>query len=116
MTLKEGFRRLACTALILGVAAQTFGQSAPVVTTQPTNQTVLAGAAATFNVAVSGPGPFTYHWRLNGTNIPNLITTIAGTGVDGYFGDGGFATNAGLYQPAGLAVDLAGNVFIADES
>ena len=43
------------------------------------------------------------------------ITTIAGIGgVLGYSGDGGPATNALLYQPQALAVDPAGNVFIAD--
>lgn len=43
------------------------------------------------------------------------ITTIAGIGgIAGYSGDGGPATNALLYQPQALAVDPAGNVFIAD--
>ena len=43
------------------------------------------------------------------------ITTIAGIGgVAGYSGDGGPATNALLYQPQALAIDPAGNVFIAD--
>jgi hypothetical protein len=43
------------------------------------------------------------------------ITTIAGIGgIAGYFGDGGPATNALLYGPTAVAVDPAGNVFIAD--
>lgn len=43
------------------------------------------------------------------------ITTIAGIGgIAGYSGDGGLATNALLYQPVAVAVDPAGNVFIAD--
>jgi hypothetical protein len=43
------------------------------------------------------------------------ITTIAGIGgIGGYSGDGGLATNALLYQPVAVAVDPAGNVFIAD--
>jgi uncharacterized protein (TIGR03437 family) len=43
-----------------------------------------------------------------------VITTFAGTGTPGYAGDGGLAVNAELYSPAGLAVDSAGNLYIAD--
>src|SRR5579872_7276239 len=42
------------------------------------------------------------------------INTIAGNGVQGFAGDGGPAVNAELFAFAGLAVDSAGNVFIAD--
>ncbi len=43
-----------------------------------------------------------------------LIISIAGTGVRGYSGDGGPATLAQLYNPQGVAVDSAGNIFISD--
>jgi hypothetical protein len=42
------------------------------------------------------------------------ITTIAGDGTSGYSGDGGPATSAQLYDPYGIFVDGAGNIFIAD--
>jgi sugar lactone lactonase YvrE len=42
------------------------------------------------------------------------INTIAGIGTAGYSGDGGLAVDAELYYPSGVAVDPAGNVFIAD--
>ena len=44
-----------------------------------------------------------------------IITRFAGTGVYGYSGDNGLAVNAQLASPYGLAVDLAGNIYIADE-
>ncbi|MCS7158543.1 MAG: hypothetical protein N0A16_12560 [Blastocatellia bacterium] len=43
-----------------------------------------------------------------------IITTIAGTGSSGFGGDGGSAKNAQLSNPRGVAVDAAGNIYIAD--
>ena len=43
-----------------------------------------------------------------------VITVIAGTGIEGYGGDGGPATLANLDTPTGVAVDSQGNVYIAD--
>ena len=48
------------------------------------------------------------------TNQPAVITTYAGNGVKGFSGDGGAASSAQLYYPCGVAVDVSGNVFIAD--
>ena len=43
-----------------------------------------------------------------------IITTLAGTGTAGFYGDGGLAANAQLNSPRGVAVDDDGNVYIAD--
>jgi streptogramin lyase len=43
-----------------------------------------------------------------------VITTIAGNGTAGYTGDGKAATAATLNGTLGLAVDSAGNVYVAD--
>ena len=43
-----------------------------------------------------------------------IITTIAGSGVAGYGGDGGQATAAQFNHPTGLAIDDSGNLFISD--
>jgi hypothetical protein len=47
---------------------------------------------------------------------PGIITTVAGNGTFGYVAaqDGGAATSAELYYPQGIAVDGAGNLYIAD--
>ena len=44
-----------------------------------------------------------------------IITTIAGTGVFGFSGDGGPAVEAQLDNPRGVAVDAAGNLYISDK-
>ena len=90
----------------------------PSVTIQPTNNsvTVIVGTNVTFSVSVTGTGPLSYQWQLNGTNLPNgIITTVAGNGTNGYSGDGGVATNAELNYPFGVAMDTTGNLFIADD-
>jgi sugar lactone lactonase YvrE len=45
---------------------------------------------------------------------PGIISTVAGNGTAGYNNDGIAATNAELNVPGGIAVDSAGNIFIAD--
>jgi sugar lactone lactonase YvrE len=46
--------------------------------------------------------------------VTGLISTVAGTGAPGYNGDGGPATQAMVSTPAGLLLDGAGNLYIAD--
>ena len=41
-------------------------------------------------------------------------TTVPGNGIGGFSGDGGVATKATLNSPGGVAVDAAGNLYIAD--
>ncbi len=46
--------------------------------------------------------------------VTGIITTVAGSFEDDYSGDGGPATEARFSSPNDLAVDNAGNIFIAD--
>ncbi|MBS1857304.1 MAG: hypothetical protein JST11_18195 [Acidobacteria bacterium] len=52
--------------------------------------------------------------RVREVAVSGTITTVAGNGVAGYSGDGGTATQATLSGPTGVAVDPAGNLYIAD--
>ncbi|MBN1900851.1 hypothetical protein JW926_05935 [Candidatus Sumerlaeota bacterium] len=46
--------------------------------------------------------------------ITGVISTVAGNGTEGYTGDGGLATDAQLYRPRSVFVDVAGNIYIGD--
>jgi len=57
-----------------------------------------------------------YNSRIRKVSTSGTITTVAGNGTAGYSGDGGPATSAMLYNPQGIAVDAAGNLYICDVS
>lgn len=48
------------------------------------------------------------------TTATGIITTVVGTGVQGYFGDGGLATAARLNRPVGITFSSAGDMYICD--
>jgi sugar lactone lactonase YvrE len=56
----------------------------------------------------------TYNHRIRKFTVGGAIITIAGTAVQGYSGDNGAATAAMLARPTGVALDGAGNLYIAD--
>ena len=56
------------------------------------------------------------HDAIRKVDTNGIITTVAGSGVRGYSGDGGPATKAKLNQPLGVVFDAAGNMYIADEN
>ena len=78
--------------------------------------------AATLNnpwaVAVSTTGGFYIADQKNHSirkvDATGIITTIAGNGNAGNSGDGGPASASRLTLPAGVAIDVAGNIYISD--
>lgn len=71
------------------------------------------------NVAFGPDGSFyiadNTNYAVRRVNPAGVITTVAGTGVAGYSGDGGPATAARLREVRDVAVDGGGNLYIADE-
>ena len=79
----------------------------------------LARLAEPYGVAIDSAGNIyvadTRNSRIRKVSAATgLISTYAGAGVAGFSGDGGPATAAMLNEPAGVTVDAAGNLFIAD--
>ena len=72
-----------------------------------------------YGVAVDGAGNLyiadRYNNRIRRVDSTGTITTIAGTEKRGFSGDGGPAIQAPLFLPTGVAVDGAGNLYIADQ-
>jgi len=48
--------------------------------------------------------------------VTGIITTVAGTGLAGYTGDGGPATAAEIYFPGSVVLDNAGNFYFGDDN
>jgi sugar lactone lactonase YvrE len=79
-------------------------------------------AAARLNhprgMALDGPGNLYFcdgdNHRVRRVSTGGMISTVAGTGIAGYSGDGGAATQATLTQPWGLASDPGGSLFVSE--
>jgi uncharacterized protein (TIGR03437 family) len=69
---------------------------------------VAAEAGGNFYIAETGAN------RVRKVDRSGAITTLAGTGIAGFSGDGGPAAQAQLASPYGVAADILGNIYIAD--
>jgi sugar lactone lactonase YvrE len=56
----------------------------------------------------------TYNHRIRMIDADGIVTTIAGTGTQGFSGDGGSALQARLSEPSSVAVGPDGAIYIAD--
>jgi hypothetical protein len=67
----SGLSPVAIAEAVLEVVA-----APPLITLQPSNQTVLAGTTVQFNVDVVGSEQFKFHWRFNGAALPGATNSL----------------------------------------
>jgi sugar lactone lactonase YvrE len=104
--------------------AKTIAGGGPLVTSPPPDYLIGDGAPAT--TAVLNPGGIALdpdgnlfvadplNYRVRKVGLDGVMTTVAGNGMHQYCGDGGPAAAACLFNPLDVAVDAAGNLYIAD--
>lgn len=75
-----------------------------------------AGISTGWGLTIDGAGNLYIAsvYKIRKVDVSGIITTIAGTGVTGYSGDGGPATAAQFGTPTDIAFDNAGNMYISD--
>ena len=99
---------MACVAVGTGAAQQTTAGVEATTVEAATPEAVAYDAAGNLYIALRNAhvvrkiDPF------------GLITTVAGSGQQGFGGDGGAATSALLDSPGGIAVDASGTLYISD--
>jgi uncharacterized protein (TIGR03437 family) len=93
-----------------GIAAYA-GDGGPAVNASLNNPKEIAIDGAG-NVYIADPG----NARVRKVTTTGIISTYAGNGVSGYAGDGGQAVNASISDAMAVALDAAGDLYIADSS
>ena len=114
---EEGANRIRAVSRQSGIL-RTIAGGGPLGDGAPATSAALAGPhsvvfLATGDMLIAD----TYHHKVRRVDaVTGIITSIAGTGMDGWVGDGGPASAAALHLPFDLACDASGNVYIAETS
>ncbi len=87
---KRAWVGVALLTLVAAGCKNNSASSIPVITTQPTNQTVTVPAAATFSVVASGPGTLMYQWYVNGVAIVGATSATYTTPLTSITNNGEF--------------------------
>jgi trimeric autotransporter adhesin len=123
MTMPTDLRLYRAVLLALFLSWSAFGQTYTVSTVagngdsgaSPDNVTAISAAMNPGCIAVDAAGNLYIADDNRVREVSGgIMTTVAGNGSYGFSGDGGPATEAQLLNPHGLAVDAAGNLYIAD--
>lgn len=106
------------TGIVTTVAGTGTSCTSPVPGCGDGGQAINATLNSPVGVAVDAAGNLyiagEQEYRIRMVNTSGIITTVAGTGVSGFFGDGGPATSAKMGTLCGVSLDSAGNIYIAD--
>jgi uncharacterized protein (TIGR03437 family) len=97
---------------VAGTGAAGFGGDGGPATAAQLRSPVGIALDASGNLYIADTG----NHRVRRVASDGTITTIAGTGMPGYSGDGGPALSAELNEPAGIVVDAAGGIYVADRA
>src|SRR5438132_11317597 len=84
---------------------------APTITTQPANQTVTAGQAASFTVVAGGTAPLSYQWQKNSVNIAGATAASYTTPVT-TTADSGSTFRVVVTNTAGTVTSAAGTLTV----
>ena len=127
LELMRGFNHYFAIYLLLAAPGLLTGQNSAwfIDTYAGTDRPVKDGVAGTSsllnspaNLVVDGSGNVifadTNDHRVRKIAPNGIISTIAGSGVPGYAGDGGPAVSAKFISPQGLAIDASGNLYVSD--
>jgi len=93
-----------------GTGAQGFFGDNALATAARLNLPTALAMDATGNLIFADTG----NHRIRKISTTGIITTIAGTGTQGFSGDAGLATAATIDSPTGLALDASHNLYLAD--
>jgi hypothetical protein len=88
--------------LTVAAGSTTVETNAPLVISQPANETVQVGQTATFSVTATGSAPLTYQWYKNGTVIP-VATSSTYTTPATVIGDNNSQFTIAVTNPVGSA-------------
>ncbi len=95
---------------VAGNGTQGFGGDGGPATSAQVNQPEGVAVDSAGNLYIAD----TVNNRIRKVTPAGVISTVAGNGAQGFSGDGGPMISAALYDPSGVAFDLAGNLYIAD--
>jgi uncharacterized protein (TIGR03437 family) len=112
-------RKIDTAGNITTVAGTTYGYSGDGGPATSAQLTLAGGSPGFSGLAVDAAGNIyisdTHNCAIRlVTAATGIITTFAGSSLCGYAGDGGPANKAALLYPSGVALDSAGNLYIAD--
>jgi sugar lactone lactonase YvrE len=105
-----------------GVITTFAGNGGPVVAGDggpATDATLSSPAALAFDAAgnlyiAATDSTYIFDTRIRKVDKNGIITTVVGTGVPGFSGDGGAATSATIRSPGAIAFDRDGNLYLTD--